>query len=637
MEGVIVQPQRQAGPVASAAISQAGWTATADSSEQDPANAFDGNSQTIWQTTAAPLPHTITIDMQAEYNVDGVTYLPRQDDISDGNIGQHRILTSTDGVNFKLVAFGTWFDDNKEKTADFDTIPARFIRIEALSEAGNRGTWTSAAEINVYQAASYVPPPSGLGKWGPTIDFPVIPVAASVEPTTGKVVAWSASSPISFGGPGGRTLTAIYDPAAQTVSQRVVTETGHDMFCPGISMDANGRTIVTGGSTSEKTSIYDPASDTWSSAANFNIPRGYQASTTCSDGRIFMIGGSWSGGQGGKNGEIYDPKSNSWSLLGGCPVGPMLTADRDGVYRSDNHAWLFGWKNGSVFQAGPSSAMNWYGTSGSGSQQGAGKRAEDDSMCGSAVMYDAIRGKILTFGGSPNYQGTDATAAAHIVTLGNPGSNPEVAPVNSMNFPRTFHNSVVLPDGKVFTAGGQSHGAIFNDVGAQFTPELWNPATNQWTSLVPNSIPRVYHSVAVLLQDATVFVGGGGLCDTCSANHNDAQVYTPQYLLNGDGSPANRPVIISVSSNTVVPGTILTVNTDTRVTTMSLVRYGSATHALNTDQRRIPLTARAVGPNSYRVVIPGDYGIALPGFWMLFAMDAAGHPSVAATIQITAP
>jgi len=50
--------------------------------------------------------------------------------------------------------------------------------------------------------------------------------------------------------------------------------------------------------------------------------------------------------------------------------------------------------------------MNWYTTAGNGSQSPAGKRADDgDSMCGNAVMYDAIGGNILTVGGSPSYQG----------------------------------------------------------------------------------------------------------------------------------------------------------------------------------------------------------------------------------------
>ena len=178
------------------------------------------------------------------------------------------------------------------------------------------------------------------------------------------------------------------------------------------------------------------------------ISRGYQSSATCSDGRVFTIGGSWSRGEGGKNGEIYSPAANTWTLLSGCPVAPLLTNDAQGIYRQDNHAWLFGWKNGSVFQAGPSKAMNWYGTTGSGSQKAAGLRATDtDSMCGNAIMYDAVNGKILTVGGSPNYQNSNATANAHVISIGTPNSIPSVATISSMSYPRAFGNAVALPDG----------------------------------------------------------------------------------------------------------------------------------------------------------------------------------------------
>lgn len=165
-------------------------------------------------------------------------------------------------------------------------------------------------------------------------------------------------------------------------------------------MDVNGRIIVTGGDDEQKTSIYNPSTNAWISAANMVQARGYQSTATCSTGRIFNIGGSWSGGEGGKNGELYNPSSNTWTALPSALVGPLLTNDAQGVYRADNHAWLFGWKNGYVFQAGPSKRMNWYGTSGSGSVTNAGLRSDaNDAMCGNAVMYDAVAGKIVTFGG----------------------------------------------------------------------------------------------------------------------------------------------------------------------------------------------------------------------------------------------
>ncbi len=84
-----------------------------------------------------------------------------------------------------------------------------------------------------------------------------------------------------------------------------------------------------------------------------------QSSAITSDARVFTIGGSWSGPRGGKNGEVWSPSTGKWTPLPGAAVAPMLTADVQGVYRSDNHAWLFGWKGGFVFQAGPSKAMNW--------------------------------------------------------------------------------------------------------------------------------------------------------------------------------------------------------------------------------------------------------------------------------------
>ncbi|KAI9642030.1 hypothetical protein NHQ30_009901 [Ciborinia camelliae] len=41
----------------------------------------------------------------------------------------------------------------------------------------------------------------------------------------------------------------------------------------------------------------------------------------------------------GLHGEIYDAEANTWSLLPGFPVASILTADAQGAFRTDNHAW----------------------------------------------------------------------------------------------------------------------------------------------------------------------------------------------------------------------------------------------------------------------------------------------------------
>jgi hypothetical protein len=84
--------------------------------------------------------------------------------------------------------------------------------------------------------------------------------------------------------------------------------------------------------------------------------------------------------------------------------------------------------------------------------------------------------------------------------------------------------------------------------------EIWNPLTQTWTNDASAKVPRVYHSVAVLVPDGRVFVGGGGLCGACTVNHLDAEMYSPKYLFNADGSPAARPTItLSVGSLGALP------------------------------------------------------------------------------------
>ncbi|KAI6762479.1 hypothetical protein HG530_008459 [Fusarium avenaceum] len=638
---------RASAPIGSA-INRDNWAVTCDS--QQPGNecskAIDGNRDTFWHTTWGSSdpkpPHTYTIDMKSTQNVNGISMLPRQDGSPNGWIGRHNVFLSTDGKNWgSAVATGTWYADNTEKYSNFETRPARYVRLVAVTEANNQ-PWTSIAEINVFKADSYTKPQIGIGSWGPTLDFPIVPVAAAIEPTSGKVLVWSSYRNDAFGGsPGGVTLTSTWDPSTNVISQRTVTVTKHDMFCPGISLDGTGQIVVTGGNDAQKTSLYDSASDDWIPGPDMKIARGYQSSATLSNGRVFTIGGSWSGGQFEKNGEVYDPSSKTWTSLPGALVKPMLTADKQGIYRADNHAWLFGWKKGSVFQAGPSTAMNWYYTNGNGDVKSAGNRQSDrgtapDAMCGNSVMYDAAKGKILTFGGSPDYQDSDATTNAHIITIDEPGSTPKtVFASNGLYYARTFHTSVVLPDGSVFITGGQQRGVPFADTTPQLTPELYVPDADTFYKQQPNSIVRVYHSISLLLPDGRVFNGGGGLCGDCTTNHFDAQIFTPNYLYNNDGTLATRPKITKVSTKSVKVGGKVTISTNGTIKQASLVRYSTATHTVNTDQRRVPLSLTNTGGNNYSFQLSNDSGIVLPGYWMLFVMNSAGVPSVATSLFVT--
>ncbi|THC92379.1 hypothetical protein EYZ11_008147 [Aspergillus tanneri] len=569
--------------------------------------------------------------------------LPPQRDDMKGLITKHKVFLSEDGDNWgDPVAYGVWPEERREKLSAFEPKPARFVRLVAEMD-GSKQSWVGISELNIYATPYAIPPNPSLGSWGPTLDLPIVPVAGANE-ASGRIVMWSSwAQDLYFSTPGGQTAMSRWDPIDRQVSGRVVSDTNHDMFCPGTAIDGTGMLVVTGGNDAEQTSLYDAVEDKWIRGPPMLMRRGYQSSVTVSDGRVFVIGGSWSGGASrAKDGEIYDPQDRRWTKLPEAKVDPMLTDDTEGRWRSDNHGWLFSWKNLTVLQAGPSKAMNWYSVVGDGEVTPAGLRLDDeDSMSGSAVMFDAVAGKILTVGGSPDYENSHATKNAHLITIGEPGEPPKVEVAGSngpgMHYKRVFHTSVLLPDGTVFITGGQTFGIAFNEEDVQLIPELYFPHNNSFVQLQPNNIVRVYHSWSLLLPDATVLNGGGGLCGNCSANHYDAQIFTPPYLLESNGERRPRPKIISLTNETLHAGQGVWVSTESKISNASLIRLGSTTHTVNTDQRRIPLSLKRITDTTYSFTIPNEPGIAIPGYWMLFVFNEDGVPSVARTILITAP
>ncbi|MET0191210.1 MAG: galactose oxidase-like domain-containing protein [Pseudonocardia sediminis] len=439
---------------------------------------------------------------------------------------------------------------------------------------------------------------------------------------------------------GGKTQVSILDVGSGVnAGRREVADTGHEMFCTGLSVLADGRVVITGGSGASNTTVYDPWTDTFSTGPQMAIPRGYHTSVTLSDGRLFAVGGSWSGGPGNKDGEVMDAAGTSWRRLDGVAVSSILTPDWETSHR-DNLPWLFPTSGGNVFHAGPSTRMNWFGTAGDGTTVPAGDRADAPVMMGgNAVMYDA--GKILALGGGPNYQehydDTARLATPRAYTLditAGFGGPVQVRRVDDMGSPRTFANSVVLPDGSVVVTGGLQRAKLFTDTDAVRTAELWNPETGQFTELATEPIPRTYHSFSLLLADGRVLAGGGGLCWTCQTNHPDVEIFTPPYLLLPDGTLRPRPSITGGVPAEASAGASLTVSTDTPVASFALVRVGTSTHSINSDQRRVALESVPTGDNVYKVNIPADRGTTIPGPWLLFALDQHGTPSVGAWVRI---
>lgn len=495
------------------------------------------------------------------------------------------------------------------------------------------------------------PSPSRL--WEGPFLLPLVPAAGANLPD-GRMLLWSSYGLFHFdGGPGKSKLTwtTIFDPSTGKSTSAALIDTNHDMFCPGTAVLPDGRILITGGNADgtspARSTIYDPQKNEWSSTTDMNIGRGYHSMTVLEDGSVFVLGGSWSGGKDGKkDGEVWNYATETWSERPGVPGDAMSTSDRRGPYRADNHMWLFTAPNGNVFHAGPSKQMNWINPRRDGGFRRSVLRSDDmDAMNGNAVMFDI--GKILTLGGSPYYDDGAASQRAYVIDVTDPGGVAKVArTAGDMAYPRSLCQSIVLPTGQVVVVGGMTVTDIFSDDNAVLAAELWSPETGKFETLASMSVPRTYHSLALLAKDGRVVVTGGGLCGKCSVNHPDVEIFAPPYLLNNKGEllkDEGRPEIRSVSPESLTAGeTFMVTMGGPETHTFALCRLSAATHSIDNDKRRIPLRAQVAGRGFdedgeyvvFSLKVPDKRAVALPGTYFLFSMNERGVPSIAKVVSI---
>ena len=203
---------------------------------------------------------------------------------------------------------------------------------------------------------------------------------------------------------------------------------------------------------------------------------------------------------------------------------------------------------------------------------------------------------------------------------------------------RRYGCGTLLADGRLFVNGGTAASANVLDGGAHLTSEIWDPATGEWTEAAAATISRLYHSNAILMPDATVLTGGGGLPGPLK--NNNAEIYYPPYLFSTDGSgnPAPRPSIDTqaISLGWDQPFTVAVLASEKPIARVTLVRSSTATHAFNNGQRfqEMPFTVAEDG--SLLLQTPASPILAPAGSYLVFAIDADGVPSVAKMVRIVA-
>ena len=470
------------------------------------------------------------------------------------------------------------------------------------------------------------------GRWN-TLQtlMPINPIHVALL-SNGKllVVAGSGNCPPSQSGcpsgqpygPSNNSGALLWDPMTEAITQFSVS---WDMFCNAMVLLEDGRPLIDGGTIQydpfygqPKVSVFEPATNAFSDIPSMAHGRWYPTVLTLGDGGVMAFSGLNETGGTNSAVEFYSIGSG-WST--------QYTAN----WTPDLYPRLHLLPNGKVFYSGAQTTSKLFDPATTSwitnfaTTNYSGTRTYGTSVLLPLTAANNYDPKVIIMGG-----GSPATNTTEIIDLG--ATTPAWKNGPNMSQPRIEMNAVILPNGRVLAIGGSLNDEDTST--ASLNADLYDPASNTFSSAGANAYPRLYHSVALLLPDATVWLAGGN--PSRGTYVQQMEIYQPSYLFNPDGTLATRPSIAAAPSN-INYGNTFTVQTPdaASISSVVLVRNGTVTHAFGMDQREVGLSF-TVGTGSLTITAPPNSNIAPPGYYMLFLLNSSGVPSLATVVQVTA-
>jgi len=460
-----------------------------------------------------------------------------------------------------------------------------------------------------------------IGSFSEVLDWPIIGLHAALTPD-GRVLTFGTDQ---NGQQSGLHIYDVWDPVTNTHTTLSHT-TNADLFCAvaaiipetGEILIAGGDARPAGGYNSGISDVtifdYRDLSLEHSPTGPMQFARWYGTSVTTETGQIVLIGGR--DGSPADNVqyspyvEIYTPGFGFRTLTGAY----IDTFNITSLYP---RSWMT--SNGDIWTTSDGTGLVYsINLDGHGSVTEVGAMPTAISWSIPSVMYAPDRVLLIGNDGS-----------AWIMDMSGPA--PVYERTDDVGPGRIWANLTVLPDGRIMCSGGSA--VDLELIGVQTLVRIWDPRTGEWTDEASAAVPRLYHSTAILLPDGTVLTQAGGAPGPL-ANLN-AEIFSPEYLYDEGGILAPRPVIEAAPDRLDVGQDFtLTVSGAEPVVTLALMKFGSVTHSFDTSSQRIELAFTVNPDGTLNVDLPDNAHILTPGSWMLFALDASGTPSIAATIAI---
>ncbi len=452
---------------------------------------------------------------------------------------------------------------------------------------------------------------------------------------TGKVLMFAGHGFFS----GYELASVTWDPATEQVERQ---EYATDLFCSHHTFLPDGKLLVAGGGQDKNILFrevasweFDPIAESWTRVGDMHNARWYPVLLTLPDGRILVA----SGQQKDMPLEIFDPATAAWTELPGSAKSmpelyPGMRLLPNGQVFTPRIGWDFG-TSASLLDLDVEDRATWTDVTAPdvGHEQGGTSFHIDDSVSPPRTVLRAYAGGIVHSNG---LSGGKEHAQAEEIDLTDPSAGLAWRALPPMHRARANTTAVMLPDGTVLMVGGQTGGQWNPDVEYVFESEIYHPETNKWTLAASVHDPRQYHSTATLLPDGRVLVAAGEdphegskLLGGKRRDIRTYEIYSPPYLFRGA-----RPEIASAPSE-VRYGADFDVSVDSATPIAKVVLISPVAETHHTDTGRfINLLVRKDEQGRLTVRAPSTSTVAPPGFYLLFAVDETGVPSVAKFVQV---
>jgi len=379
-----------------------------------------------------------------------------------------------------------------------------------------------------------------------------------------------------------------------------------------------------------------PGGTFWSEAAPMQGGRWYPTLLTLRDGRVLALSGHPEEASGLHNNttmEVFDP-ATGWTNLG--VSSEIISAESAYLYPR-----LHVLPGGDVFSSSPmlsGQSGRWSPGSGTTWRDVSPVPRTYDGYARTAVLLpllpdDEYRAMVAVAGDADSHIIDFGTAAE-------PNPAPSWKSLGRRSAiaagrVRVECTAVILPTADVLIVGGVERHEDENS--KVLDPELLRragPGAWQWSAgkLAAATVIRSYHSTAVLMPDGRVWTAGGNvhaLGGGPSTRHLEVEIYEPWYCC------IERPVIQGWPTAAHAGQRVLIkVWSKNPITRLALVRAASATHGFVPDQRYVGLSHVALESDDLYVgQVPGS-DIAVPGYYLLFACTDKNVPSVGVFMQI---